>query len=129
MGAGCQQGPWLMWALFFPPQEGECLEAQRRLVALLMAFVCSLPRDVSWWGEGSCLSTVLPSSTASSVGRGRDKLWPQAVTRSVSLPGGDPPAGTLAPGAAGAELLLQLPLHSHHGRQVLRGAAEQAPGG
>lgn len=53
----------------------------------------------------------------------------QAVTCSVSLSGGDPPAGTLAPGAAGAELLLQLPLHSHHGRQVLRGAAEQAPGG
>lgn len=51
MGAGCQQGPWLMWALFFPPQEGECLEAQRRLVALLMAFVCSLPRDVSWGGR------------------------------------------------------------------------------
>ena len=35
-----------------PPQDGECLEAQRRLVALLMAFVCSLPRNVSWWGAG-----------------------------------------------------------------------------
>uniref|UniRef100_A0A8C3GNH3 MMS19 nucleotide excision repair protein n=1 Tax=Cairina moschata TaxID=8855 RepID=A0A8C3GNH3_CAIMO len=31
----------------FQPFEGECLEAQRRLVALLMAFVCSLPRDVA----------------------------------------------------------------------------------
>uniref|UniRef100_A0A8B9SMN4 MMS19 nucleotide excision repair protein n=1 Tax=Anas platyrhynchos TaxID=8839 RepID=A0A8B9SMN4_ANAPL len=31
---------------FQPFAEGECLEAQRRLVALLMAFVCSLPRDV-----------------------------------------------------------------------------------
>lgn len=61
----------------FPPQEGECLEAQRRLVALLMAFVCSLPRDVSWGEKGSCLNAVLPSSTASSVGRGRDKLWPR----------------------------------------------------
>lgn len=30
----------------FPLQDGECLEAQRRLVALLMAFVCSLPRNV-----------------------------------------------------------------------------------
>ncbi|KAM6390991.1 MMS19 nucleotide excision repair protein homolog isoform 2-T2 [Pluvialis apricaria] len=27
--------------------DGECLEAQRRLVALLMAFVCSLPRNVA----------------------------------------------------------------------------------
>lgn len=53
------------------------MEAQRRLVALLMAFVCSLPRDVSWGGKGSCLNAVLPSSTASSVGRGRDKLWPR----------------------------------------------------
>lgn len=35
-----------------PPQDGECLEAQRRLVALLMAFVCSLPRNVSWWAAG-----------------------------------------------------------------------------
>ncbi|NWV12203.1 MMS19 protein, partial [Ptilonorhynchus violaceus] len=32
---------------FQPFGAGECLEAQRRLVALLMAFVCSLPRDVS----------------------------------------------------------------------------------
>ncbi|XP_009082471.1 PREDICTED: MMS19 nucleotide excision repair protein homolog [Acanthisitta chloris] len=31
---------------FQPFRDGECLEAQRRLVALLMAFVCSLPRDV-----------------------------------------------------------------------------------
>uniref|UniRef100_A0A8C0ZJF9 MMS19 nucleotide excision repair protein n=2 Tax=Cyanistes caeruleus TaxID=156563 RepID=A0A8C0ZJF9_CYACU len=31
---------------FQPFGDGECLEAQRRLVALLMAFVCSLPRDV-----------------------------------------------------------------------------------
>ncbi|KFW02441.1 MMS19 nucleotide excision repair protein, partial [Eurypyga helias] len=29
---------------FQPFEDGECLEAQRRLVALLMAFVCSLPR-------------------------------------------------------------------------------------
>ncbi|KAM6347933.1 MMS19 nucleotide excision repair protein homolog isoform 3-T3 [Alca torda] len=32
---------------FQPFQDGECLEAQRRLVALLMAFVCSLPRSVA----------------------------------------------------------------------------------
>ncbi|XP_032921982.1 MMS19 nucleotide excision repair protein homolog isoform X1 [Catharus ustulatus] len=32
---------------FHPFGDGECLEAQRRLVALLMAFVCSLPRDVA----------------------------------------------------------------------------------
>ncbi|NXN92356.1 MMS19 protein, partial [Rhinopomastus cyanomelas] len=32
---------------FQPFEVGECLEAQRRLVALLMAFVCSLPRDVA----------------------------------------------------------------------------------
>ncbi|KAM9612148.1 MMS19 nucleotide excision repair protein homolog isoform 1-T1 [Morphnus guianensis] len=32
---------------FQPFEDGECLEAQRRLVALLMAFVCSLPRDVA----------------------------------------------------------------------------------
>ncbi|NWX36025.1 MMS19 protein, partial [Notiomystis cincta] len=32
---------------FRPFGEGECLEAQRRLVALLMAFVCSLPRNVA----------------------------------------------------------------------------------
>ncbi|NWS71625.1 MMS19 protein, partial [Crotophaga sulcirostris] len=32
---------------FQPFQDGECLEAQRRLVALLMAFVCSLPRNVA----------------------------------------------------------------------------------
>ncbi|KAM4668901.1 MMS19 nucleotide excision repair protein homolog isoform 1-T1 [Amazona ochrocephala] len=32
---------------FHPFQDGECLEAQRRLVALLMAFVCSLPRNVA----------------------------------------------------------------------------------
>ncbi|KFW76434.1 MMS19 nucleotide excision repair protein, partial [Manacus vitellinus] len=31
---------------FQPFGDGECLEAQRRLVALLMAFVCSLPRNV-----------------------------------------------------------------------------------
>lgn len=35
-----------------PLQDGECLEAQRRLLVLLMAFVCSLPRNVSWWGAG-----------------------------------------------------------------------------
>ncbi|XP_074015238.1 MMS19 nucleotide excision repair protein homolog isoform X2 [Numenius arquata] len=33
--------------LFQPFEDGECLEAQRRLVALLMAFVCSLPRNVA----------------------------------------------------------------------------------
>ncbi|KFQ77973.1 MMS19 nucleotide excision repair protein, partial [Phaethon lepturus] len=38
---------------FKPFEDGECLEAQRRLVALLMAFVCSLPRNVSWWEAGS----------------------------------------------------------------------------
>ncbi|NWY64296.1 MMS19 protein, partial [Erithacus rubecula] len=32
---------------FQPFRDGECVEAQRRLVALLMAFVCSLPRDVA----------------------------------------------------------------------------------
>ncbi|NWZ67858.1 MMS19 protein, partial [Acrocephalus arundinaceus] len=32
---------------FQPFGDGECLEAQRRLVALLMAFICSLPRDVA----------------------------------------------------------------------------------
>ncbi|KAM9010417.1 MMS19 nucleotide excision repair protein homolog isoform 1-T1 [Ara ararauna] len=32
---------------FQPFQDGECLETQRRLVALLMAFVCSLPRNVA----------------------------------------------------------------------------------
>ncbi|NXD28793.1 MMS19 protein, partial [Spelaeornis formosus] len=32
---------------FQPFRDGECLEAQRRLVALLMAFVCSLPRNVA----------------------------------------------------------------------------------
>ncbi|NXT08089.1 MMS19 protein, partial [Prunella fulvescens] len=32
---------------FQPFGDGECLEAQSRLVALLMAFVCSLPRDVA----------------------------------------------------------------------------------
>ncbi|XP_075010925.1 MMS19 nucleotide excision repair protein homolog isoform X2 [Calonectris borealis] len=32
---------------FQPFEDGECLEAQRRLVVLLMAFVCSLPRDVA----------------------------------------------------------------------------------
>ncbi|NXU39401.1 MMS19 protein, partial [Drymodes brunneopygia] len=32
---------------FKPFGDGECLEAQRRLVALLMAFVCSLPRNVA----------------------------------------------------------------------------------
>lgn len=32
--------------IVLPLQDGECLEAQRRLVALLMAFVCSLPRNV-----------------------------------------------------------------------------------
>ncbi|NWH60553.1 MMS19 protein, partial [Geococcyx californianus] len=32
---------------FQPFQDGECLEAQKRLVALLMAFVCSLPRNVA----------------------------------------------------------------------------------
>ncbi|XP_015722476.1 MMS19 nucleotide excision repair protein homolog isoform X2 [Coturnix japonica] len=31
---------------FQPFEGGECLEPQRRLVALLMAFVCSLPRNV-----------------------------------------------------------------------------------
>lgn len=113
----------------FPPQEGECLEAQRRLVALLMAFVCSLPRDVSWGGR-RVLPEHHPAQLHSKLcGQRQGQAVPQAVTRSVSLSGGDPPAGTLAPGAAGAELLLQLPLHSHHGRQVLRGAAEQAPGG
>ncbi|XP_008938070.1 PREDICTED: MMS19 nucleotide excision repair protein homolog, partial [Merops nubicus] len=30
---------------FQPFEDGECLEAQRRLVAFLMAFVCSLPRN------------------------------------------------------------------------------------
>ncbi|KFP53470.1 MMS19 nucleotide excision repair protein, partial [Cathartes aura] len=46
---------------FQPFEDGECLEAQRRLVALLMAFVCSLPRNVSWRGAGgscTCLSTA-----------------------------------------------------------------------
>ncbi|NWZ35499.1 MMS19 protein, partial [Brachypodius atriceps] len=33
--------------IVLPLQDGECLEAQRRLVALLMAFVCSLPRNVA----------------------------------------------------------------------------------
>uniref|UniRef100_U3K194 MMS19 nucleotide excision repair protein n=2 Tax=Ficedula albicollis TaxID=59894 RepID=U3K194_FICAL len=32
---------------FQPFGDGECVEAQRRLVALLMAFVCSLPRNVA----------------------------------------------------------------------------------
>ncbi|NWX39746.1 MMS19 protein, partial [Steatornis caripensis] len=32
---------------FQPFEDGECLEAQRRLVVLFMAFVCSLPRDVA----------------------------------------------------------------------------------
>ncbi|NXC22010.1 MMS19 protein, partial [Corythaeola cristata] len=32
---------------FQPFEDGECLEAQRRLVALLMAFVCSLPHNVA----------------------------------------------------------------------------------
>ncbi|XP_030308861.1 MMS19 nucleotide excision repair protein homolog [Calypte anna] len=32
---------------FQPFEHGECLEAQRRLVILLMAFVCSLPRNVA----------------------------------------------------------------------------------
>ncbi|NXS14510.1 MMS19 protein, partial [Neodrepanis coruscans] len=32
---------------FQPFGDGECLESQRRLVALLMAFVCSLPRSVA----------------------------------------------------------------------------------
>ncbi|NXG17043.1 MMS19 protein, partial [Grallaria varia] len=32
---------------FQPFGDGECLEAQRRLVALLMAFICSLPRNVA----------------------------------------------------------------------------------
>ncbi|NXF32686.1 MMS19 protein, partial [Nyctibius bracteatus] len=32
---------------FQPFEDGECLEAQRRLVVLLMAFVCSLPRNVA----------------------------------------------------------------------------------
>ncbi|NWS84455.1 MMS19 protein, partial [Toxostoma redivivum] len=32
---------------FQPFGDGECLEAQRCLVALLMAFICSLPRDVA----------------------------------------------------------------------------------
>ncbi|KFU91485.1 MMS19 nucleotide excision repair protein, partial [Chaetura pelagica] len=32
---------------FQPFEDGECLEAQRRLVILLMAFVCSLPRNVA----------------------------------------------------------------------------------
>ncbi|NXF07532.1 MMS19 protein, partial [Smithornis capensis] len=32
---------------FQPFGDGECLEPQRRLVALLMAFVCSLPRSVA----------------------------------------------------------------------------------
>ncbi|KFV04042.1 MMS19 nucleotide excision repair protein, partial [Pterocles gutturalis] len=32
---------------FQPFEAGECLEAQRRLVALLMAFVCSLPHNVT----------------------------------------------------------------------------------
>ncbi|NXY00139.1 MMS19 protein, partial [Centropus bengalensis] len=32
---------------FQPFQDGECLEAQRRVVALLMAFVCSLPSNVA----------------------------------------------------------------------------------
>ncbi|NXU90817.1 MMS19 protein, partial [Xiphorhynchus elegans] len=32
---------------FQPFGDGECLDAQRRLVALLMAFVCSLPRNVA----------------------------------------------------------------------------------
>ncbi|NXE88486.1 MMS19 protein, partial [Menura novaehollandiae] len=32
---------------FQPFADGECLEAQGRLVALLMAFICSLPRDVA----------------------------------------------------------------------------------
>uniref|UniRef100_A0A8C4UA55 MMS19 nucleotide excision repair protein n=1 Tax=Falco tinnunculus TaxID=100819 RepID=A0A8C4UA55_FALTI len=32
---------------FQPFEDGECLEAQRRLVALLMALVCSLPRNVA----------------------------------------------------------------------------------
>ncbi|NXJ14812.1 MMS19 protein, partial [Odontophorus gujanensis] len=31
---------------FQPFEDGECLEPQRRLVALLMAFVCSLPQNV-----------------------------------------------------------------------------------
>ncbi|XP_059676893.1 MMS19 nucleotide excision repair protein homolog isoform X3 [Gavia stellata] len=32
---------------FQPFEDGECLEAQRRLVILLMAFICSLPRNVA----------------------------------------------------------------------------------
>ncbi|XP_009573548.1 PREDICTED: LOW QUALITY PROTEIN: MMS19 nucleotide excision repair protein homolog [Fulmarus glacialis] len=55
---------------FQPFEDGECLEAQRRLVVLLMAFVCSLPRDVAipqqerlgellaWSSSRNCPSTA-----------------------------------------------------------------------
>lgn len=113
-----------------PSQDGECLEAQRRLVALLMAFVCSLPRNVRWWGAG--WRGTLPEHPPASVhtklhGQMEGAAQPWAITRSVSFPGGNPSAGMAAPGAAGIELFLQLSLHGHHSCQVLCRAGEQTP--
>ncbi|NWY00383.1 MMS19 protein, partial [Nothoprocta ornata] len=50
---------------FQPFEDGERLEAQRRLVALLMAFVCSLPRTVAIPQEERLLRELLALSCSS----------------------------------------------------------------
>ncbi|NXE58768.1 MMS19 protein, partial [Calcarius ornatus] len=50
---------------FQPFGDGEHLEAQRRLVALLMAFVCSLPRDVAIPQQEGLLRELLALSCSS----------------------------------------------------------------
>ncbi|XP_063019452.1 MMS19 nucleotide excision repair protein homolog isoform X1 [Melospiza melodia melodia] len=50
---------------FQPFGDGEHLEAQRRLVALLMAFVCSLPRDVAIPQQEWLLQELLALSCSS----------------------------------------------------------------
>ncbi|NXU51294.1 MMS19 protein, partial [Turnix velox] len=47
---------------FHPFKDGECLEGQRRLVALLMAFVCSLPRNVAIPQQEQLLQELLALS-------------------------------------------------------------------
>ncbi|XP_010288407.1 PREDICTED: MMS19 nucleotide excision repair protein homolog, partial [Phaethon lepturus] len=59
---------------FKPFEDGECLEAQRRLVALLMAFVCSLPRNVT----AKCFAGLVNKHPA---GQQLDEILRLAVNR------------------------------------------------
>ncbi|NXI41882.1 MMS19 protein, partial [Galbula dea] len=51
---------------FQPFEDGECLESQRRLVALLMAFVCSLPHNVAIPQQDRLLRELLALSCSCS---------------------------------------------------------------